>query len=42
MQNLRRRAAVGAGLVAADRAHSVEVLDAVENYVAYRPGIELR
>ncbi len=41
LQDLHRRAAVGAGLVSADRAHIVEVLDAVENYVAYRPGIDL-
>ena len=41
MQDLHRRAAVGAGLVATDRAHIVAVLDAVENYVAYRPGIDL-
>ncbi|WP_207344709.1 DUF503 family protein [Arthrobacter sp. E3] len=41
LQDLHRRAAVGAGLVAADRAHIVEVLDAVEDYVAYRPGIDL-
>jgi uncharacterized protein YlxP (DUF503 family) len=40
-QDLYRRAAVGVGLVAADRAHIVEVLDAVEGYVAYRPGIDL-
>jgi uncharacterized protein YlxP (DUF503 family) len=32
---------VGAGLVAADRAHLVEVLDAVERLVAGRPEIEL-
>ena len=41
LQDLHRRGAVGAGLVAADRAHIVEVLDAVENHVAYRPGIDL-
>lgn len=40
-QDLHRRAAVGVGLVAADRAHVVEVLDAVENHVAARPGIDL-
>lgn len=40
-QDLHRRAAVGVGLVAADRAHIVEVLDAVEGYVAYRPGVDL-
>ncbi len=36
-----RRTRVGAGLVAADRAHLVEVLDAVERFVAARPEIEL-
>ncbi|MDQ0870580.1 uncharacterized protein YlxP (DUF503 family) [Arthrobacter sp. V1I9] len=36
-----RRSQVGAGLVAADRAHLVEVLDAVERFVAGRPEIEL-
>ncbi len=36
-----RRSQVGAGLVAADRAHLVEVLDAVERLVAGRPDIEL-
>lgn len=41
LQDLHRRAAVGTGLVAADRAHIIDVLDAVENYVAYRPGIDL-
>lgn len=41
LQELHRRAVIGAALVAADRAHTVEVLDAVERFVAYRPGIEL-
>ncbi len=36
-----RRSQVGAGLVAADRAHIVEVLDAVERLVAARPEFEL-
>lgn len=36
-----RRSQVGAGLVAADRAHLVEVLDAVERFVAGRPELEL-
>lgn len=40
-QDLHRRAVVGAGLVAGDRAHLVQVLDAVENFLAYRPGIDL-
>jgi uncharacterized protein YlxP (DUF503 family) len=36
-----RRTKVGVGLVAADRAHLVEVLDAVDRFVAGRPEIEL-
>jgi uncharacterized protein YlxP (DUF503 family) len=36
-----RRTRLGVGLVAADRAHLVEVLDAVERLVAARPEIEL-
>jgi uncharacterized protein YlxP (DUF503 family) len=36
-----RRTIIGAGLVAADRAHLVEVLDAVERFVAARPEVEL-
>jgi len=40
-QDLYRRAHVGAALVAADRAHVVEVLDAVERFVAARPELEL-
>lgn len=36
-----RRSQVGVGLVAADRAHLVEVLTAVERFVAYRPEFEL-
>ena len=40
-QELHRRAVIGAALVAADRAHVVEVLDAVERYLAYRPGMDL-
>ncbi|WP_285240194.1 DUF503 domain-containing protein [Pseudarthrobacter sp. MEB009] len=36
-----RRSRMGAGLVAADRAHLVAVLDAVERFVAYRPEIEV-
>ncbi|WP_077491044.1 DUF503 domain-containing protein [Sinomonas mesophila] len=39
--DLYRRARVGAGLVSADRAHAVEVLDAVERFVAGRPELEL-
>ncbi|MDQ0680195.1 uncharacterized protein YlxP (DUF503 family) [Arthrobacter pascens] len=36
-----RRSQVGAGLVAADRAHVVEVLTAVERFMAARPEFEL-
>ena len=36
-----RRTQLGAGLVAADRAHLVEVLTAVERFVAFRPELEL-
>ena len=36
-----RRSQVGAGLVAAGRAHLIEVLDAVERFVAARPEFEL-
>ena len=36
-----RRSQVGAGLVAADRAHLIEVLDSVERFVAARPEFEL-
>ncbi|MHC6219081.1 DUF503 domain-containing protein [Arthrobacter sp. MMS24-S77] len=36
-----RRALIGAAAVAADRAHLVEVIDAVERFVAARPELEL-
>jgi len=39
--DLHRRAGVGLAVVAADRAHVVEVLDAAERLVAARPEIEL-
>lgn len=39
--DLHRRAGIGAAVVAADRAHVVEVLDAAERLVAARPEIEL-
>ena len=39
--DLHRRAGVGVAMVAADRAHVVEVLDAAERLVAGRPEIEL-
>lgn len=38
---LHRRAGIGVAVVAADRAHVVEVLDAAERLVAGRPEIEL-
>ncbi|WP_211880148.1 DUF503 domain-containing protein [Pseudarthrobacter albicanus] len=41
LQDQYRRAVIGAGLVAADRAHLVEVLAAVERFVAGRPETEL-
>ncbi|MEP6631486.1 MAG: DUF503 family protein [Lapillicoccus sp.] len=40
-QDLHRRAGVGAALVAADRSHVVQVLDAVERHVAGRPEVDL-
>jgi uncharacterized protein YlxP (DUF503 family) len=40
-QDLHRRANVGIALVAADRGHVVDVLDAVERLVASRPDMEL-
>jgi uncharacterized protein YlxP (DUF503 family) len=39
--DLHRRATVGAAVVAADRGHVVEVLDAVERLVAGRPEADL-
>ncbi len=39
--DLHRRAGVGACVVAADRSHAVEVLDAVERFVAARPELDL-
>jgi uncharacterized protein len=38
---LHRRAAIGVAAVSSDRTHLVEVLDAVEQLVAYRPEVEL-
>lgn len=40
-QDLHRRAGLGVGLVGADRTHLVDVLDGVEQFVAYRPELEL-
>ncbi len=39
--DLHRRAGIGAAVTAADRAHVVEVLDAVERLVASRPEVEV-
>lgn len=39
--DLYRRALLGVAMVAADRAHVVEMLDSVERLVASRPEIEL-
>jgi uncharacterized protein len=38
---LYRRASIGVAAVSPDRAHLVDVLDAVEQLVAYRPEFEL-
>ena len=38
---LHRRAGIGVAAVSPDRAHLVEVLDAAERLVAYRPEVEL-
>ena len=40
-QDLHRRAGIGMAVVAADRAHVVDVLDAAERIVAARPEMEL-
>jgi uncharacterized protein len=40
-QDLHRRAGLGVGIVAADRQHVVDVLDAAERLVAARPELEL-
>jgi len=39
--DLHRRTGIGVSVVAADRAHAVEVLDAAERLVAAHPEIEL-
>jgi uncharacterized protein YlxP (DUF503 family) len=39
--DLHRRALVGVAVVAADRAHCVEVLDACERLVAMHPELEV-
>lgn len=40
-QDLYRRAGIGVAVVSADRAHTVEVLDAAERLVAAHPEFEL-
>jgi uncharacterized protein YlxP (DUF503 family) len=39
--DLHRRTLIGVAVVAADRAHCVDVLDACERHVAGRPEVEL-
>jgi uncharacterized protein len=39
--DLHRRAGIGVAAVSPDRAHLVDLLDAVEQLVAYRPEMEL-
>ncbi|WP_091607671.1 DUF503 domain-containing protein [Arthrobacter koreensis] len=39
--DLHRRAEIGIGIVSADRAHVVEMLDNAERLVAYRPEVQL-
>lgn len=39
--DLYRRAGIGGSLVSVDRAHVIEVLDAVERWMAARPEVEL-
>ena len=39
--DLHRRAGIGVSVVAGDRAHIIEILDAAERLVAARPEIEL-
>ena len=39
--DLHRRAGIGVAAVSPDRAHLVDVLDAVEQLVAYHPEVEL-
>ena len=39
--DLYRRVGIGASVVAADRAHVVQVLDAIEQLVAYHPEVEV-
>lgn len=39
--DLHRRAGIGAAVVASNSQHVIDVLDAIENFVAGRPEIEL-
>jgi len=39
--DLYRRAGIGGSLVSIDRAHVIEVLDAVERWMAERPEVEI-
>ena len=39
--DLHRRAGIGVSVVAADSAHVIDVLDAVDNYMSGRPEIDL-
>lgn len=41
MQDLHRRSGIGVAVVATDRAHVVELLDAAERMVAAHPELEL-
>ncbi|MDQ0822922.1 uncharacterized protein YlxP (DUF503 family) [Arthrobacter sp. V4I6] len=41
LQDQYRRTVIGVGLVAADRAHLIDVLAAVERFMAVRPELEL-
>ncbi|MGC4932121.1 DUF503 domain-containing protein [Gordonia sp. DT30] len=40
-REVHRRTAIGVSVVSADRAHAVEVLEAVERYAASRPEVDL-
>ncbi|MGV9672861.1 DUF503 domain-containing protein [Gordonia sp. NPDC003504] len=40
-RDIHRRTVIGVSVVSGDRAHAVEVLDAVERYAAARPDVQL-
>lgn len=40
-RELHRRTGIGVAVVSADHAHVVEMLDACERFVAYRPEVQL-